>query len=160
MYPRFLQIIIGIETQNRTHRPVLELSAKLFASMKTGFTRVHRPLLPAMLPIGNEDAGHATDGVNSPVPDAAGADAPGSADAGTTNAADASASAAADIGTSVPTNASTSVPADVGTSNAPDVSTPVVTGVTAEDQPLPSPRPNTPNEEPNNFAGINIGVSS
>lgn len=116
MYPRFLQIIIGIETHNRTHRPIIELSAKLFANMKTGYNGAHRPLLEAMLPTGNEATkkGNALDGDNPPSPDAANAgvdeSASATADAGTSNAADANASA------------------DAG------------------DQPLPSPRPTTPDE--------------
>lgn len=61
MYPRFLQIILGIQTNDPTHQPVKKLSSKLFASMQSQYTRVHRPLLPAMLPGGNvaADEGHA-----------------------------------------------------------------------------------------------------
>ena len=95
MYPRFLQIIIGIETQHRTHRPVIELSA----NMKTGNNGAHRPLLADMLPTGNEAAeeGDVADGDNPPSPNAANAcvdaSALAAADAGTSNAADANVSA-------------------------------------------------------------------
>jgi hypothetical protein len=37
MYPRFLQIILGIQTNDTTHLPVKGLSSKLFASMQTKF---------------------------------------------------------------------------------------------------------------------------
>jgi hypothetical protein len=56
MYPRFLQIILGIQTNDTTHMPVKSLSSKLFAYMQTKYNGDHRPLLPAMLPAGNAPA--------------------------------------------------------------------------------------------------------
>jgi hypothetical protein len=84
--------------------------------MKTGYSGAHRPLLEAMLPAGNEAAEEG---------DAADGDNPPSPDAADAGA-DASASAAA----------------DAGTSNAADANA----SIDAEDQPLPSPRPTTPDE--------------
>ena len=72
MYPRFLQIILGIQTNDTTHLPVKGLSSKLFDSMKTNYNGDHRPLLPGMLPAGNAAADVATGGqdpadANAPV---------------------------------------------------------------------------------------------
>ncbi|GJR81468.1 hypothetical protein Tco_0152253 [Tanacetum coccineum] len=50
MYPRFLQIILGIETRNTKQYHVLKLSSKLFANMRLNFNGDHMPLLAAMLP--------------------------------------------------------------------------------------------------------------
>ncbi|GKB21318.1 hypothetical protein Tco_0855241, partial [Tanacetum coccineum] len=49
MYPRFLQIILGIETRNTKQYHVLKLSSKLFANMRLNFEGDHMPLLAAML---------------------------------------------------------------------------------------------------------------
>ena len=98
MYPRFLQIILGIETNDQTHRPINKLTAKLFASMQSKYNGVHRPLLPAMLPGVNAaaDEGNAGGGQEPLIPDAAGANAPVDADEGPSVAPDASASVAID----------------------------------------------------------------
>jgi hypothetical protein len=98
VYHRFLQMILGNETNDHTPRPIGKLTAKLFATMRTNFDGVHKPLLPAMLPIGNEDAGAADAAGDNipPTPDAAGANAPVTVDVGTSNVVDASASVAAD----------------------------------------------------------------
>ena len=53
LYPRFLQIILDIETTDPTHLPVKGLSKKLFSKMKFKFNGEIQPLLPAMLPGGN-----------------------------------------------------------------------------------------------------------
>ena len=55
MYPRFLQMILGITTQDRVHFPIGGLSAKLFASLKTHYVGAHHPLLAVMLPHSNDD---------------------------------------------------------------------------------------------------------
>nr|GEY56813.1 putative ribonuclease H-like domain-containing protein [Tanacetum cinerariifolium] len=49
MYPRFLQIILGIETRVTRHYKVLVFSSKLFANMRLNFTGHPIPHLPAML---------------------------------------------------------------------------------------------------------------
>ncbi|GKB68810.1 hypothetical protein Tco_0930222 [Tanacetum coccineum] len=50
MYPRFLQIILGIETRNTKQYHVFKLSSKLFANMRLNLKGAYRPLLAAMLP--------------------------------------------------------------------------------------------------------------
>ncbi|GJS18694.1 hypothetical protein Tco_0413166 [Tanacetum coccineum] len=47
MYPRFLQIILGIETRNTKQYHVLKLSSKLFANIRLNFEGDHMPLLAA-----------------------------------------------------------------------------------------------------------------
>ncbi|GJY82645.1 hypothetical protein Tco_0496021 [Tanacetum coccineum] len=49
MYPRFLQIILDITTENKGRYLAPTLTKKLFANMKRGFARDIVPLLPAML---------------------------------------------------------------------------------------------------------------
>nr|GEY81541.1 hypothetical protein [Tanacetum cinerariifolium] len=49
MYPRFLQIILGIETRVTRHYKVLVFSSKIFSNTRLNFTGHPMPLLPAML---------------------------------------------------------------------------------------------------------------
>nr|GEX96521.1 ribonuclease H-like domain-containing protein [Tanacetum cinerariifolium] len=49
MYPRFIQIILGIETRVTRQYKVLVFSSKLFANMRLNFVGHPMPLLPAML---------------------------------------------------------------------------------------------------------------
>ncbi|GKC12797.1 hypothetical protein Tco_1009579, partial [Tanacetum coccineum] len=49
MYPRFLQIILDITTENNGKYLAPTLTKKIFGNMKRGFAGEHVPLLPAML---------------------------------------------------------------------------------------------------------------
>ncbi|GKA38681.1 ribonuclease H-like domain-containing protein [Tanacetum coccineum] len=49
MYPRFLQLILDIQTENKHPYLAVTLTKKIFGNMKRGFRGVPRPLLPAML---------------------------------------------------------------------------------------------------------------
>ncbi|GJV77897.1 putative ribonuclease H-like domain-containing protein [Tanacetum coccineum] len=49
MYPRFLQLILDIQTENKHPYLAVTLTKKIFGNMKRGFRRAPRPLLPAML---------------------------------------------------------------------------------------------------------------
>ncbi|GJZ22610.1 hypothetical protein Tco_0559649 [Tanacetum coccineum] len=74
MYPRFLQIILGIETRNTKQYHVLKLSSKLFANMRLNFNGDHMPLLAAMLPpaqaaIADEGTGEAAPDVPQTIPE-------------------------------------------------------------------------------------------
>ncbi|GKC59304.1 hypothetical protein Tco_1086902 [Tanacetum coccineum] len=74
MYPRFLQIILGIETRNTKQYHVLKLSSKLFANMRLNFEGDHMPLLAAMLPpaqaaIADEGTGEAAPDVPQTIPE-------------------------------------------------------------------------------------------
>jgi hypothetical protein len=71
MYPRFLQMILGITTQDRVHLPIGSLSAKVFASMKTHYVGAHHPLLVAMLPHGTADESEGDAAGDIPSPNAA-----------------------------------------------------------------------------------------
>ncbi|GKA67925.1 hypothetical protein Tco_0767842 [Tanacetum coccineum] len=71
MYPRFLQMILGIQTTDPTPKAIGVFSSKLFANMKLKFEGDHMPLLAAMLPRENMGAGAsvpAGDGSSSPPP--------------------------------------------------------------------------------------------
>ncbi|GKA26543.1 hypothetical protein Tco_0712652 [Tanacetum coccineum] len=57
MYPRFLQMILGITTENNGKYLALTLTKKLFANMKRGYVGDYVPLLPAMLAGAAEDQG-------------------------------------------------------------------------------------------------------
>ncbi|GJR68839.1 hypothetical protein Tco_0014904 [Tanacetum coccineum] len=57
MYPRFLQIILDITTENKGKYLAPTLTKKLFANMKRGYAGDHVPLLPAMLAGAAEDQG-------------------------------------------------------------------------------------------------------
>ncbi|GJW93309.1 hypothetical protein Tco_0172981 [Tanacetum coccineum] len=74
MYPRFLQIILGIETRNTKQYHVLKLSSKLFANMRLNFNGDHMPLLAAMLPpaqaaIADEGTGEVAPDVPQTIPE-------------------------------------------------------------------------------------------
>nr|GEZ08664.1 hypothetical protein [Tanacetum cinerariifolium] len=49
MYPRFLQMILGIQTTDPSHRPTLDFKVKLFSNMKLNWDGPHMPLLAPML---------------------------------------------------------------------------------------------------------------
>ncbi|GJZ19174.1 hypothetical protein Tco_0555764 [Tanacetum coccineum] len=49
MYPRFLQLILEIQTENKHPYLIATLTKKFFGNMKRGFRGAPRPLLPAML---------------------------------------------------------------------------------------------------------------
>ncbi|GJX08924.1 hypothetical protein Tco_0198783 [Tanacetum coccineum] len=49
MYPRFLQLILDIQTENKHHYLAVTLTQKIFGKMKRGFRGAPRPLLPAIL---------------------------------------------------------------------------------------------------------------
>ncbi|GJZ67995.1 hypothetical protein Tco_0631235 [Tanacetum coccineum] len=74
LYPRFLQIILGIETRTTKQYHVLKLSSKLFANMRLNFEGDHMPLLAAMLPpaqaaIADEGTGEAAPDVPQTIPE-------------------------------------------------------------------------------------------
>nr|GEY04144.1 hypothetical protein [Tanacetum cinerariifolium] len=49
MYPRFLQMILGIQTTDPSLRPTVDFTAKLFSNMKLNWDGPHMPLLAPML---------------------------------------------------------------------------------------------------------------
>ncbi|GJZ84954.1 hypothetical protein Tco_0650293 [Tanacetum coccineum] len=49
MYPRFLQMILNIQTENKHLYLTVSLTKKIFRNMKRGFQGAPRPLLPSML---------------------------------------------------------------------------------------------------------------
>ncbi|GJY46661.1 putative ribonuclease H-like domain-containing protein, partial [Tanacetum coccineum] len=74
MYPRFLQMILNIQTENKHLYLAVSLTKKIFGNMKRGFRGAPRPLLPAMLLVAtNPNAGQEHDAVaqskpSSPTP--------------------------------------------------------------------------------------------
>ncbi|GJW75809.1 hypothetical protein Tco_0135179 [Tanacetum coccineum] len=73
MYPRFLQMIVAIETADRTPRPTFGFTRKLFANMKFKWEGQPMPLTPPMLAIAA--AGDAADEENAAAHEAAGSTA-------------------------------------------------------------------------------------
>ncbi|GJX01331.1 hypothetical protein Tco_0185244 [Tanacetum coccineum] len=57
MYPRFLQMILGITTENNGKYLAPTLTKKLFANMKRGYAGDYVPLLPVMLAGAAKDQG-------------------------------------------------------------------------------------------------------
>ncbi|GKF65503.1 hypothetical protein Tco_0192020, partial [Tanacetum coccineum] len=71
MYPRFLQIILNIQTENKNPYLAVSLTKKIFGNMKRGFQGAPRPLLPSMLlvatnPIAGQE--HAAQAQSQPSP--------------------------------------------------------------------------------------------
>ncbi|GJT80742.1 putative ribonuclease H-like domain-containing protein [Tanacetum coccineum] len=64
MYPRFLQMILNIQTEDKHLYLAVSLTKKIFGNMKRGFRGAPRPLLPSMLLVAtNPNAGQAHDAV-------------------------------------------------------------------------------------------------
>ncbi|GJU02735.1 hypothetical protein Tco_1113073 [Tanacetum coccineum] len=64
MYPRFLQMILNIQTENKHLYLAVSLTKKIFGNMKRGFRGAPRPLLPTMLLVAtNPNAGQENDAV-------------------------------------------------------------------------------------------------
>ncbi|GKD03379.1 hypothetical protein Tco_1178353, partial [Tanacetum coccineum] len=51
MYPRFLQMILEIQTESKHPYLAIVLTKKIFGNIKRGFRGVPRPLFLAMLPV-------------------------------------------------------------------------------------------------------------
>ncbi|GKA11487.1 hypothetical protein Tco_0691033 [Tanacetum coccineum] len=68
MYPRFLQLILDIQTENKHPYLAVTLTKKIFGIMKRGFRGVPRHLLPAMLSLANPSAGQEAPSVTQPQP--------------------------------------------------------------------------------------------
>ncbi|GJX52563.1 hypothetical protein Tco_0280932 [Tanacetum coccineum] len=71
MYPRFLQMILNIQTENKHPYLAVSLTKKIFGNMKRGFQGAPRPLLPSMLLVAtNPNAGqeHAAQAQSQPSP--------------------------------------------------------------------------------------------
>ncbi|GJT10204.1 putative ribonuclease H-like domain-containing protein [Tanacetum coccineum] len=70
MYPRFLQMILEIQHENKHPYLAIVLTKKIFRNMKRGFKGVPRPLLPVMLPVVavDQSAGQANQAVDQPSP--------------------------------------------------------------------------------------------
>ncbi|GJU74151.1 putative ribonuclease H-like domain-containing protein [Tanacetum coccineum] len=68
MYPRFLQTILGIQTDDTTPKAIGRFSSKMFANMKLKFAGEPMPLLAAMLPGGPVDGGAANAAGGNPPP--------------------------------------------------------------------------------------------
>ncbi|GKB77781.1 hypothetical protein Tco_0944676 [Tanacetum coccineum] len=73
MYPRFLQMLVAIETADRTPRPTFGFTRKLFSNMKYKWAGEEIPLTPPMLAIAA--AGDAADEENAAAHAAAGSPA-------------------------------------------------------------------------------------
>nr|GEU30644.1 hypothetical protein [Tanacetum cinerariifolium] len=58
MYPRFLQMILGIQTSDPSPRPTFNFTAKLFSNMKLNWDGPHMPLLASIVvvPAGGDSA--------------------------------------------------------------------------------------------------------
>ncbi|GKB94012.1 hypothetical protein Tco_0980149 [Tanacetum coccineum] len=72
MYPRFLQMILNIQTENKHLYLAVSLTKKIFGNMKRGFRGAPRPLLPAMLLVAttNPNAGQEHHAVTQTQPSA------------------------------------------------------------------------------------------
>ncbi|GJW57832.1 hypothetical protein Tco_0104563 [Tanacetum coccineum] len=70
MYPRFLQMILEIQTENKHPYLAIVLTKKIFGNMKRSFRGVPRPLLPVILPVVavDQSAGQADQAVDQPSP--------------------------------------------------------------------------------------------
>nr|GEX91921.1 xylulose kinase-1 [Tanacetum cinerariifolium] len=70
LYPRFLQMILGIQTTDPSPRPTFDFTAKLFFNIKLNWDGPHMPLVEPMLvvPTGGDGADAAAANAVSPPP--------------------------------------------------------------------------------------------
>ncbi|GKC21534.1 ribonuclease H-like domain-containing protein, partial [Tanacetum coccineum] len=68
MYPRFLQMNLDIQTENKHPYLAVTLTKQIFGNMKRSFRGVPRPLLPAMLSLVDPSAGQEAPSVTQPQP--------------------------------------------------------------------------------------------
>ncbi|GJY00575.1 hypothetical protein Tco_0357593 [Tanacetum coccineum] len=132
MYPRFLQMILNIQTENKHPYLAVSLTKKIFGNMKRGFQGAPRPLLPSMLLVAtNPNAGqeHAAQAQSQPSSSSPQAPPP------------------PHIPTPTPPPITTSTP-PITTSTPPPIPTPTPPPITTPTPPpIPSPTP-IPDNEP------------
>ncbi|GKE51333.1 hypothetical protein Tco_1486489, partial [Tanacetum coccineum] len=115
MYPRFLQMILNIQTENKHLYLAVSLTKKIFGNMKRGFRGAPRPLLPSMLLVAtNPNAGQEHDAVAPSQPSS-----------------------------STPPVPSTSSPPISTTPTPPPIHTPTPTPIPPPTIPTPTPIPDT-----------------
>ncbi|GKF05132.1 hypothetical protein Tco_0035800, partial [Tanacetum coccineum] len=124
MYPHFLQMILNIQTENKTLYIAVSLTKKIFGNMKRGFRGAPRPLLPSMLPVAtNPNAGQ-----------------------------EHAAMAHSQLSTSTPPPISTPTPPPISTPTPPPIPTPTPPPIpTPTPPPIPTPTPppiSTPTSTP------------
>ncbi|GJT58466.1 hypothetical protein Tco_1001999 [Tanacetum coccineum] len=131
MYPRFLQMILNIQTENKHLYLAVSLTKKIFGNMKRGFRGAPRPLLPSMLLVAtNPNAGQEHAAVAQSQP---------------------SSSTPPVLSTSTPqvqSQPSTPTPPPIHTPTPPPIHTPTPTPI-----PTPTPTP-IPDTEPTPFEHI------
>ncbi|GKD56629.1 hypothetical protein Tco_1290016 [Tanacetum coccineum] len=66
MFPRFLQMILDIETRNSKPYHAFRLTNKMFANMRLNFHGDHMPLVAAMLPLPQAAIAAGTSGEAAP----------------------------------------------------------------------------------------------
>ncbi|GJV05293.1 hypothetical protein Tco_1338862 [Tanacetum coccineum] len=132
MYPRFLQMILNIQTENKHLYLAVSLTKKIFRNMKRGFRGAPRPLLPSMLlaatnPIAGQE--HAAVAQSQP--------------SSSTPQVQPQAPTPPPIPTSTPPPIPTSTPPPIPTSTPPPIPTPTP-------PPIPTPKspPPIPETEP------------
>nr|GFB38446.1 hypothetical protein [Tanacetum cinerariifolium] len=71
MYPRFLQMFLGIQTTDPSLRPTFDFTAKLVSNMKLNWDGLHMPLLAPMLvvPAGRDGADTVAAGPSTAIQD-------------------------------------------------------------------------------------------
>ncbi|GJR37493.1 hypothetical protein Tco_1213177 [Tanacetum coccineum] len=144
MYPRFLQMILNIQTENKHLYLAVSLTKKIFGNMKRGFRGAPRPLLPSMLLVAtNPNAGQEHDAV-----------APSQPSSSTPPVPSTSSPLVITTSTSIPASIPTPptipipTPPTIPTPTPPTVATPTSTTI-----PTPTPTP-IPDTEPTPFEHI------
>ncbi|GJU60247.1 hypothetical protein Tco_1238013 [Tanacetum coccineum] len=132
MYPRFLQMILNIQTENKHLYLAVSLTKKIFGNMKRGFRGAPRPLLPSMLLVAtNPTAGQEHAAVAQSQP-----------------------SSSTPIPTPTPPPIPTPTPPPIPTPTPPPIPTPTPPPIpTPTPPPIPTPTP-IPDTEPTPFEHI------
>ncbi|GJY64677.1 putative ribonuclease H-like domain-containing protein [Tanacetum coccineum] len=138
MYPRFLQLILDIQTENKHPYLAVTLTKKIFGNMKRGFRGAPRPLLPAMLLVAttNPNAGQEHHAVAQSQPSSSTLPAPSTSPPPIQSLPPTSIPTPTPIPASIPTP--TPIPASIPTPTPIPASIPTPTPIPAS---IPTPTP-------------------
>ncbi|GJZ26961.1 hypothetical protein Tco_0571214 [Tanacetum coccineum] len=139
MYPRFLQMILNIQTENKHLYLAVSLTKKIFGNMKRGFRGAPRPLLPAMLLVAtNPNAGQEHDVVAQSQPSSSTPPVPSTSSPQVQ-------STPPPIPTPTPPPIPTPTPPPIPTPTPPPIPTPTPPPIpTPTPPPIPTPTPTPP----------------
>ncbi|GJS41990.1 putative ribonuclease H-like domain-containing protein [Tanacetum coccineum] len=152
MYPRFLQMILNVQTEDKHLYLAVSLTKKIFGNMKRGFRGAPRPLLPSMLLVAtNPNAGQEHAAVAQSQPSSSTPQVPTPPPIPTSIPPPIPTPTPPPISTPIPPPIPTPIPPPIPTPIPPPIPTPIPPPIpTPTPPPIPSPT-QIPDTEPTPF---------